>query len=339
MDTGQSPEALVIEAREPQPIMSIRRTVEIGRLTEAQGERLQELWSSMHRRGVQPAGPPFVRYHTFGETETDLEVGVPVPEASPGEGHIVAGALPGGAAGHYLAPRITRWARRSLRAPRRLAERARKHGGRRCLGGLLVDRPQRATKPVSLARAFGVAHAAGAADHLIPFGRRRTDPCLVDVDEGQATYQGSVRGSPNAGRRCVRGKGDRGDAVALEREHHQPAGARDRAGVPEVEAERGLAVGARRHEPEAARPPPRRHGRRNVAIAARPWYSSGSGGIVSQASSVSRATTRVDVAALEGVGEARRPARARAASAAAARVRGRREGGSRAPPARAAGRC
>ena len=86
MDTGQNPEAVVVEEREPQPILSIRRNVEIVRLTEAQGERLKELWTSMHRRGAQPAGPPFVRYHTFGETETDLEVGVPVAEAEPGEG-------------------------------------------------------------------------------------------------------------------------------------------------------------------------------------------------------------------------------------------------------------
>jgi len=47
---------------------------------------------------VTPAGPPFVRYHTFGETETDLETGVPVFEAAAGEGRIVPGELPGGAA-------------------------------------------------------------------------------------------------------------------------------------------------------------------------------------------------------------------------------------------------
>ena len=58
----------------------------------------QKLWTFMQRRGVRPAGAPFVRYHTFGETETDLEVGVPVAEAASGEGQIVAGALPGGAA-------------------------------------------------------------------------------------------------------------------------------------------------------------------------------------------------------------------------------------------------
>ena len=98
MDPGQNPEAVVVEEREPQPILSIRRNVELVRLTEAQGERLQELWTFTHRHGVQPAGPPFVRYHTFGETETDLEVGIPVAEAEPGEGQIAAGALPGGTA-------------------------------------------------------------------------------------------------------------------------------------------------------------------------------------------------------------------------------------------------
>ena len=98
MDAGQNPEAVAVEERGPQPILSIRRNVEIVRLTEAQGERLQELWTFAHRHGVQPAGPPFVRYHTFGETETDLEVGVPVAEAASGDGQIVAGALPGGGA-------------------------------------------------------------------------------------------------------------------------------------------------------------------------------------------------------------------------------------------------
>jgi effector-binding domain-containing protein len=49
-----------------------------------------------------PVGPPFVRYHTFGETETDVEVGVPVTEGASGQGTIEAAVLPGGAA-------ITTW--------------------------------------------------------------------------------------------------------------------------------------------------------------------------------------------------------------------------------------
>ena len=102
MDPGQTPQTLVVEEREPQPVLSIRRTVELARLSEAQGESLRDLWGSIQRRGVEPAGPPFVRYHTFGETETDLEVGVPVVEASPGEGQVGAGELPGG-------PALTTW--------------------------------------------------------------------------------------------------------------------------------------------------------------------------------------------------------------------------------------
>ena len=98
MDAGQNREGVVVAERDRQPVLSIRQTVEVAHLTEAQGESLRELWSSIDRRGVKPAGPPFVRYHTFGETQTDLEVGIPVVEAPSGEGHVVAGELPGGAA-------------------------------------------------------------------------------------------------------------------------------------------------------------------------------------------------------------------------------------------------
>jgi effector-binding domain-containing protein len=102
MNTGQPPEDILIEEREPQPVLSIRQTVELARLTDAQGESLRELWSSINRHGSEPTGPPFVRYHTFGETETDLEVGIPVVDAVSGEGRIVFRELPGGAA-------ITTW--------------------------------------------------------------------------------------------------------------------------------------------------------------------------------------------------------------------------------------
>ena len=102
MDTGQSPEAVGVEDREPQPVLSIRANVRVAQLTQAQGESLQALWSFIERRGVTPAGPPYVRYHTFGQTEADLETGIPVAEAVAGEGRTAAGELPGGAA-------ITTW--------------------------------------------------------------------------------------------------------------------------------------------------------------------------------------------------------------------------------------
>ena len=88
----------LVDDREPQPALSIRTTVAVAQLARAQDERLGELWGLMQARGLAPSGPPFVRYHTFDETETDVELGVPVNEAATGEGRVEAGALPGGAA-------------------------------------------------------------------------------------------------------------------------------------------------------------------------------------------------------------------------------------------------
>jgi effector-binding domain-containing protein len=89
---------VLVGDREPQPVLSMRRDVIVARLAQAQRESLGELWHSLHARGVDPVGPPFVRYHAFGVTEVDVEVGVPVAEAVAGEGRIGAGALPAGPA-------------------------------------------------------------------------------------------------------------------------------------------------------------------------------------------------------------------------------------------------
>jgi|Tabmets5t2r1_1033131.scaffolds.fasta_scaffold07870_2 hypothetical protein len=50
----------------------------------------------MQARGVAPAGPPLGRYHTFGQTETDVEVGIPVVDPTAGESRIATGELFGG---------------------------------------------------------------------------------------------------------------------------------------------------------------------------------------------------------------------------------------------------
>jgi effector-binding domain-containing protein len=83
---------------EPRPVLYIRATAQIEQLGEAMGDRIQALSSYIRERGAQPAGPPFVRYHTFGETETDFEFGVPVVKPVAGEGRIATGELPGGPA-------------------------------------------------------------------------------------------------------------------------------------------------------------------------------------------------------------------------------------------------
>jgi effector-binding domain-containing protein len=89
-----------VRQRDPQPVLSVRRSVPVAELASAQGDALRALWSCLRQQDVRPAGPPFVRYHTFGEAETDVEVGVPVPVATAavGEGRVAAGELPGGTA-------------------------------------------------------------------------------------------------------------------------------------------------------------------------------------------------------------------------------------------------
>ena len=91
-------EGVAPEKLEARPFLSVRATVQVAQLAEAQGQMLRELWSSIREEGATPAGPPFVRYHAFGETETDVEVGVPVAEPAAGEGRVAAGTLPGGTA-------------------------------------------------------------------------------------------------------------------------------------------------------------------------------------------------------------------------------------------------
>jgi effector-binding domain-containing protein len=100
MDGDRDFEGVAVAELEAQPVLSIRGTVDVAQLAEAQGERLREVWQSVNACEATPAGPPFVRYHTFGEaeTETDFEVGIPVVEPVAGEGRAEGGELPGGTA-------------------------------------------------------------------------------------------------------------------------------------------------------------------------------------------------------------------------------------------------
>ena len=98
MNADQNDNDVKIQQLEPQPVVIIRATVRIEQLGEAMGERIQALSDYVQQSGAQPAGSPFVRYHTFGETETDFELGIPVAEPVAGEGRISGGELPGGPA-------------------------------------------------------------------------------------------------------------------------------------------------------------------------------------------------------------------------------------------------
>jgi effector-binding domain-containing protein len=102
MDTEQNGSDTRLEQLEPQSILSIRGTIRVEQLGETVGDRLQALGSYLQQTGAQAAGPPFVRYFTFEEVETDFEMGVPVVKPVAGEGRIASGELPGG-------PAITTW--------------------------------------------------------------------------------------------------------------------------------------------------------------------------------------------------------------------------------------
>lgn len=91
-----------LEERDPQPTLNIRQTVLLSDLPQAQGESLATLWKVISEAEVTPAGAPYVRYHTFGSDETDVEVGIPVASATAGVDRVQAGELPGG-------PTFTTW--------------------------------------------------------------------------------------------------------------------------------------------------------------------------------------------------------------------------------------
>jgi effector-binding domain-containing protein len=76
--------------------VSIRGTIPTARLRETMGERIPALLGFVQGGGARATGPIFVRYHTFGEVETDVEIGLPVAEVVAGAGQIAAGELPGG---------------------------------------------------------------------------------------------------------------------------------------------------------------------------------------------------------------------------------------------------
>jgi effector-binding domain-containing protein len=90
----------------PQPTASIRVTqpMESMDLAALFDEHLPNIAHRLADLGVEPAGPPFGRYHQFGPEQVDVEIGIPVSapastlsspdEAEPGE--LFAGELPGG---------------------------------------------------------------------------------------------------------------------------------------------------------------------------------------------------------------------------------------------------
>ena len=90
-----------IEVRNEQPYVGIRSQAEMTTLDRVIPEGLGAVFGWLGARGVDPAGPPFIRYYVIDmERQLEVEVGVPVAKALEGEGQIRSGSLP---AGRYAA--------------------------------------------------------------------------------------------------------------------------------------------------------------------------------------------------------------------------------------------
>jgi effector-binding domain-containing protein len=90
----------------PQPSAAIRVKQPMSELDLAAlfDEHLPNIAHRLADMGVEPAGPPYGRYHQFGPEHVDVEIGIPVDipvsnfrryeEAEPGE--LISSELPGG---------------------------------------------------------------------------------------------------------------------------------------------------------------------------------------------------------------------------------------------------
>jgi effector-binding domain-containing protein len=86
-----------VEERAAQPYVAVRTRVPMPNW----GHLLPGLWGEvfgwLDRQGVEPAGPPLIRYLVIEmQTELEIDVGVPVARALASDGRITADVLPAG---------------------------------------------------------------------------------------------------------------------------------------------------------------------------------------------------------------------------------------------------
>jgi hypothetical protein len=103
-----------IDERPEEQYMGIRtQTPFKGMFTVIDKHLFKELRTWMQQEGIEPAGPPLLRYHVINmEGEMDIEVGIPVAKALPGNGRVCPGVLPAGryASLTYISNgALTRW--------------------------------------------------------------------------------------------------------------------------------------------------------------------------------------------------------------------------------------
>lgn len=90
-----------IEERSEQPYAGIRTTAYRQEFDTVIPHVLDEVFVWLEERGIEPAGPPFMRYHVISmDSRMEVELGVPVATAISGNGRVSQGCLP---AGRYAA--------------------------------------------------------------------------------------------------------------------------------------------------------------------------------------------------------------------------------------------
>ena len=86
-----------LEDRNEQRYVGIRTLAAIPELPTVIPQLLGEVFAWLGKQGIAPAGAPFIRYHVINmESKMDIEMGVPVTGALPGDDRVSAGVLPAG---------------------------------------------------------------------------------------------------------------------------------------------------------------------------------------------------------------------------------------------------
>jgi effector-binding domain-containing protein len=89
-------EPKVVE-RQPQPYVAIKVLVTMEELGQVVPPLIGEVFDWLAERDAKPAGPPFWKYNVIDmQRQLEIEAGVAVEQALPGDGRVLTGTLPGG---------------------------------------------------------------------------------------------------------------------------------------------------------------------------------------------------------------------------------------------------
>ncbi|MCX6048560.1 MAG: GyrI-like domain-containing protein [Chloroflexi bacterium] len=83
--------------RNEQPYMGIRTQVPMQEFPRVIPQLLDEVFAWLGQQGVAVAGAPLMRFHVINmAADMDIELGVPVGQALPGDGRVAPNVLPAG---------------------------------------------------------------------------------------------------------------------------------------------------------------------------------------------------------------------------------------------------